>query len=189
MSTTSIWLMFIYLFCCTTAAIPEKYASDDKISKDLLKKPSFGVTTFEAAFFVVASSIAAILAFLISFNLCHLFENCKNQLPTGYMDNNVLRKIQRKRSIDYIEPILVAIMDTFVENEMKATDQNVQETTQPIFNEPPMLVTLAKYFDKYADKEVKRHVKAMLFFVVHILGQLYKFLQSLVRYLGYYGIL
>ncbi|XP_072388006.1 uncharacterized protein [Diabrotica undecimpunctata] len=139
---------------------------------------------YRSIFFAVGSIAALIIALLIPVQICYLSESCQN-----FVRNNFVFNERRKRDLEYVETILVALLDNFVEQDLRDDKgDHIQEIARPLYTEP-LLITLSKYFDKYADREVKKHVKALIFILTHIVGKVFAIFQYFVAFLASYGIL
>uniref|UniRef100_A0A6P7FVA1 Uncharacterized protein LOC114334444 n=1 Tax=Diabrotica virgifera virgifera TaxID=50390 RepID=A0A6P7FVA1_DIAVI len=139
---------------------------------------------YRSIFIVVGSIAAIIIAFFIPIQICYLSDSCQNFVRSNFVFNE-----RRKRDLEYIETILVALLDNFVEQDLRDDKgDHIQEIARPLYTEP-LLITLSKYFDKYADREVKKHVKALIFILTHIIGKVFGVFRSLVAFLASYGIL
>ncbi|CAG9863696.1 unnamed protein product [Phyllotreta striolata] len=96
---------------------------------------------------------------------------------------------RKKRELEYLETVATALLDNFLENDAVEDNKgHIQEIARASYSEP-LLVTLARYFDKYADKSIKKHTKALIFFLVHVLGKVFGMFKYLLRVISQYGIL
>ncbi|CAH1108111.1 unnamed protein product [Psylliodes chrysocephalus] len=140
-------------------------------------------TNSKPSVFTIGSVVTSVLAILIPLKACYSSDNCKQYVLDFFTLND-----RRKRDLEYLETILVALLDNFVEHDVQEDRSHVQEIARPSYAEP-LLVTLAKYFDKYADKTVKNHAKALVFFLVHVLGKIFGIFQYVIKLFSQYHIL
>lgn len=193
----TVFIFSYHLILATAIPMKETLENDVPLTTTIQQSQYYNdLIGFETALFIVASAFIAFVTFYVPLQACFFFGNCRRSAviykkiweDTDTLGNDI--KIRKRRNMKYLEPILVAIMDTFVESELQSTTENINDVEDKPKNNAahypqpePMLITLAKYFDKYADRDVKKHVKAMLFFLVHILGRLYSIFQGLIIFL------
>nr|CAH7751910.1 unnamed protein product [Callosobruchus chinensis] len=147
---------------------------------------------FETAIFIVGSAFMAFITGFLPLEICFIMGKCQKLMEPyrKQLDDEISGRqsnIRKRRNLAQYEPFLVAILDSFLQNRELWDAPNEVEVNQ-VYKEP-LLITLAKYFDRFADREVKRHVKAVLFFIVHVLGRLYAIVHHFVRILMSYGLL
>ncbi|CAH1988541.1 unnamed protein product [Acanthoscelides obtectus] len=189
-------VVIVALCLVTSTSMPAIWEREPshEIEKPMETKPRLyrELVLFETAIFIVGSALVAFITAFLPLEVCFIMGKCqklmepyRKQLDDEFSGNT--GKIRNRRNLAQFEPYLVAILDSFLQNREVWDSPNKVEVN-PMYKEP-LLITLAKYFDRYATTEVKRHVKAILFFIVHILGRMYAVVHYFVRYLMNYGLI